>query len=408
MLHDSIWRHRDLRIMLPARAVSAFGDDLALLVLTLRVYSDGRGPWSITLLLLCATVPVVALAPVAGRLVDSVPFRRLAIATGLWQAACCAGLALVHPLWGVYALVVALQAGQVVSNPVWQSLVPSIVQPEEIGRAVGLGQALSTVAAVAAPVTAGLLVGTLGFGAPFVIDALTFVMLAVAASAIRATRVRPADAVDAPATEPAEAFSIWKDALLRPLIVGVCALVLVGEVSNVVEVFLLRGTLGASTIVFGLVAAALAAGVVVGSVLAGRHVPDSTRAPRVGLAALAIGVLLALAGLAPAIWVFAAAWAFLGVANGFANVDASTLALSRTPESHRGRVMASVNGLVRGSSLVAMLLGGVAGSLLGPRTTFVAAGSLMALVAVVLYRRLTTTPSAARGQTAAAPSSPPT
>ena len=36
--------------------------------------------------------------------------------------------------------------------------------------------------------------------------------------------------------------------------------------------------------------------------------------------------------------------------------------------------MASVNGVVRGSSLVAMLLGGVAGSLLGPRRTFVVAG----------------------------------
>jgi len=36
MLHDylSIWRHRDLRLMIPARAISAFGDDMALLVLT--------------------------------------------------------------------------------------------------------------------------------------------------------------------------------------------------------------------------------------------------------------------------------------------------------------------------------------------------------------------------------------
>ena len=109
-------------MMLPARAISPFGDDLALLVLMLRVYADGRGPWSITLLLLCATHPGGRARPVAGRLVDSVPFRSLAIAAGLWQAACCVALALVDPLWGVYALVVALQAGQVVSNPVWQAL----------------------------------------------------------------------------------------------------------------------------------------------------------------------------------------------------------------------------------------------------------------------------------------------
>ena len=177
--------------------------------------------------------------------------------------------------------------------------------------------------------------------------------------------------------------------------------------TNVVEVFLVRGTLGAGTLAFGLVGAALAVGVVVGSILAGRNVPDSTRGPRTALAALALGLTILIAGLAPGIWIFAGAWALLGVANGFANVDASTLLLNRSPESHRGRVLAVVNGAVRGSSLVAMLLGGLAGSLLGPRWTFAIAGAGMAVVAVVLYRRLTTTPSADSAQTAAVPSAPP-
>ena len=88
----------------------------------------------------------------------------------------------------MYALVVLLQCGQVVSNPVWQAMVPSIVGPDEVGRVMGAGQALNTLAAVAAPATAGLLVGTIGYGAPFVVDAATFACLAVAATAISATR----------------------------------------------------------------------------------------------------------------------------------------------------------------------------------------------------------------------------
>src|SRR3954453_20087127 len=140
MLHDSsIWRHRDRRIMLPARAVSQFGDDLVLIVLMLRVFASGHGPWSVTGLLLCATLPVVLLAPVAGRLVGATPFRPLAVAVGLWQAGCCAGLAVVDPLWGVYALVVLLQAGQALSNPVWQAMVPSIADTGEIRRAMAAG-----------------------------------------------------------------------------------------------------------------------------------------------------------------------------------------------------------------------------------------------------------------------------
>lgn len=408
MLHDylSIWRHRDLRLMIPARAISAFGDDMALLVLTLRVYADGSGPWSITILLLCATVPTVVLAPLAGRLVDTIPFRTLATAAGAWQAACCVALAFAGPLWLVYALVVALQLGQVVANPAWVALVPEIAEPDELGRAIGASQSLSTIAAVAAPAVAGVLAGGFGYGAPLLIDAATFAGLAAAAWAIRATRRRPAAAdIEAAAPEPA-AYSLRGDALLWPLLLGICALVLVGESTNVVEVFLVRGTLGAGTVVFGLVAAILALGVVAGSVFAGRSVPDGVRAMRIAVAALGLAVALSLAGLAPGVWAFAAAWAFVGVGNGIANVDASTLMLSRTPDFCRGRVLATVNAMVRGSSLAAMLLGGLGGTLLGPRTTFVVAGGLMAVAAVVLLIRLTRTLSAGSARSAAIPSAP--
>jgi MFS family permease len=406
MLHDSIWRHRDLRLMIPARAISAFGDDMALLVLTLRVYGEGRGPWSITILLVCATVPIVVLAPVAGRLVDSVPFRTLATVAAAWQAGCCVALALVDPLWAVYALVVALQVGQVGAGPAWSALVPEIAEPDEVGSAVGASQSLSTVAAVAAPAVAGVLVGVSGFAAPLLIDAATFVGLGAAALAIRATRrhTRPSAVSEETA---AETFSLRRDALLWPLLLGICALVLVGEVTNVVEVFLLRGTLGAGNVAFGLVAAALAAGVVVGSVFAGRAVPDNVRAVRTAVAALVLALTLGVAGLAPAVWIFAAAWAFLGVSNGVANVDASTLMLGRIPDFCRGRVLATVNAMVRGSSLVAMVLGGLAGTLLGPRETFVVAGALMAIVAVALLVRLTRTVSADSSRSGAAPSGPP-
>ena len=402
----SIWRHRDLRLMIPARAISSFGDDMALLVLVLRVYSDGRGPWSITILLLCATIPVVVLAPLAGRLVDSMPFRTLATGTALWQAACCVALAFAGPLWMVFALVIALQVGHVVANPAWQALLPEIAEGEELGRAVGASQSLTTIAAVAAPAVAGVLVGVFGYGAPLLVDAATFVALVAAALAIRATRsLDHGNGAEAPSAT--ETYSLRKDALLWPLLLGLCALVLVGEASNVVEVFLLRGTLGAGNVTFGLVAAALAVGVVVGSVLAGRNAPDHVRARRVAFAALVLAITLCLAGLAPMIWIFAAAWAVLGVSNGYANVDATTLLLGRTPDFCRGRVLATVNAMIRGSALVAMVLGGLAGTLLGPRETFVLAGGLMAVVAVGLLVRFTRMPSSGSLQTAAVPSGPP-
>jgi MFS family permease len=373
--------------MLPARALSAFGDDIALLVLTLRVYDEGRGPWSITALLVCAALPVVVLAPLAGRLVDAVPFRTLAATTALWQAACCAALAFAAPLWSTYLLVLLLQAGHVVANPTWQALVPSIAGPAEVGRAVSASQAMNTAAGVAAPATAGLTVGALGYGAPLLLDAATFLVLALAGIAIRATRGGGSRDAE-PELVSGTSFSLRSDTLLWPLVAGLCVLVLVGEVTNVVEVFLLRGTLGASPAAFGLVSAGLAGGLVVGSLVAGRPASDSSRARRAILAAPTLALTIVVAGLAPTLWVFAAAWAALGVSNGVVNVDVGTVLLNRTPDVSRGRVLSRVNALIRGSSLGAMALGGALGTVLGPRGTFVAAGALMAIVAAALLVRL--------------------
>jgi MFS family permease len=390
MLHGfsnrSIRRRRDLRLMLPASAVSAFGDEMALIALTLRVYADGRDPWSISALLLCAAAPIALLAPLAGRLVDALPFRRLAIAAAGWQAGCCVVLALATPLWSTYLLVLALQAGQVVAGPAWQALLPTVAG-EETGRALGASQALNTLARVAAPAAAGIAVGTVGAEAPLLVDALTFLALAAAAGTIRASRGGAAPETGAEAVVAGRDFSLRGDRLLWPWIVGLCVLVVAGQTTNVVEVFLVRGPLGAGPTAYGLVAALLAAALVAGSMLAGRPATDGVRARRTLAAALALAVALVVGGLAPSLWIFAPAWAFLGVANGIVNTDAGTLVLNRTPERCRGRVLAHVNGLVNSASLVALSLGGLAGNVLGPRLTFVVAGALLVATAAVLLGR---------------------
>src|SRR5579862_2420527 len=386
VLQRSVWRHRDLRLMLSAQAVSAFGDDLALIVLMLRVFSHGLGPWSITGLLLCAAVPVAFLAPVAGRLVDSVPFRTLAPAAAAWQAACCAALAFAAPVWSTYALVLALQIGQVVAGPTWQALLPAVVEPEELGRAVSISQASTRLAAIAAPAAAGLAVGTVGYAPPLLVDAATFVVLAIAALCVRTSRVPDASGEEGAGSSAP--FALRSDSLLWPLVVGICALVLVGGVTNVVEVFLIRGSLGASATVFGVLTGLFAAALVAGALVAGKGAADPTRALRASGAALVIALALVGGGLAPTVWAFAVAWAVLGIANGSLNADVSTLLLKRVPDAFRGRILARVNSMVRSAEMCALAVGGAAGSLLGPRATFVAGGALMAALAAALLARL--------------------
>jgi MFS family permease len=117
-----------------------------------------------------------------------------------------------------------------------------------------------------------------------------------------------------------------------------------------------------------------AAGIVVGSVVVGRTVSDGSRARRTSVATIVLALALVGGGLAPTLWVFAAAMAVIGVTDGIVNAATSTVLLHRTPDSSRGRVLARVNAMIRGSSLGAMALGGAAGSLLGPRAALPAPG----------------------------------
>lgn len=386
LISAAVWRHRDLRLMLPGRAISAFGDEMALIALLLRVYAHGAGPWSITGLLLCFAAPVALFGTPAGRLVDALPFRRLAIGSAVWQAGCCAGLALATPLWSTYLLVATLQVGAVVAGPTWQALVPEIAERDELGAVVGVSQALTRTASVAAPAVAGLTAGALGYAIPLWVDAGTFVALTVAAALIRATRTSHRDESTDEGSE--RSYALRSDPLLWPLLVGLCVLILVGELTNVVEVFLVRGTLGASSFTFGLIAAVLGGAIVLGATYAGRAAPDALRASRAVVAALGLGLALTLGGLAPTLWLFVCAWVLVGLANGCVNVDVSTLLLRRTPGFCRGRVLARVNAMARGSTVGALAFGGAAGSLLGARETFVGSGALLALLSIVLLVRI--------------------
>jgi MFS family permease len=74
----------------------------------------------------------------------------------------------------------------------------------------------------------------------------------------------------------------------------------------------------------------------------------------------------------------------IGVGSGMLNAATGALVVTRSAEAVRGRVIAALNGTVRSFSILAMLLGGLAGALLGPRGTFVTCGVACAVAAAVV------------------------
>jgi MFS family permease len=378
---------RDLLLVVSAKAVSLFGDEVAAVALVLRLQAHGAGPAAVAALLTAGMLPLVLLAGVVGRLVDTVDSRRLLVVSGLLQAGVCTVLATVNSTAAVLGLVAVLGAGQAVNGATWQSLLPAIAGPDDLPRALGLAQAGTTVAGIAAPAAGGVLVGQYGSHLPLLVDAATFLAVTVAGVLLSAQRQVGGAGEGAPSPRGALRI-IRSDPLLRLLIALLALFVLVGSMVNVIEVFLIRETLHASSTWYGVVGAALGVGLLTGALLGGR-VRGTTSLSRmfVGSAALLATGLVAV-GLSPTVgWVLPAAYA-LGLGNGMLNVALGSLVMGRAAAGERGRVAALMSGVASGTQLAAFVVAAALAIALTPREIFVIAGTGALAVTALLGRGL--------------------
>lgn len=379
VLHRSVWRHRDVRLIVPARALSVFGDGLLSVVLLLRVYDSGVGPWGITGLLVCEGLPLILLIGVAGRVADRHDSRLILSLALTGQVLGCLALAGADDLPATYALTLLVQTGQAVSSPTWAALVPRVVGDEALGRVVALQQGLNlALVPVGAALGSVLYAGTSARPA-ILIDAGTFALLLAGSLAVRTRRGGSADqtAAGAEARSGAGGLSVLRaDRLVWPLLVTALAMVLAAGGTNVLDVFLIRDDLGMSAGWYGVTEVVFTVGAVVGSVCSARVGSDRARArgALAGFLAIALGVLGF--GLAPTYWLVLVLCLEIGAALGLMSACFGTLFTTRTPDEFRGRVSATVNGLMQATNVSSLVVFGAIGASLGVRRTYLVAGVL--------------------------------
>jgi MFS family permease len=373
---------RDVPFVVVAKSLSWLGDLVAEVALVLRLQAHGSGASAVAALLIANALPIVLLSGVVGRLVDRFDNQRLLVTSSLGQAAVCAVLADVTGTPTLLALVAVLGAGQAVNAACWQATLATIADGDALTRAIGHTQAGRTVAGIAAPALSGLLVGAYGARVPLLLDAAAYVLVTCIALLITARRVV---APGADGVRPRAGVAIVRaDGVLRPLFILIGLFVLLGSMVNVVEVFLVRETLHASTTWYGIVGAALSVGMLGGALGGGRLRGAPTLARGFVGSALLLALGLVAVGFAPSVeWVLPGI-ALVGATNGVLNVTLASLAMSRTAADERGRVSALLSGTASGMQILAFAAGGGLAAVLAPRTVFVAAGALGLLVPLAL------------------------
>lgn len=138
-----------------------------------------QSPLPVALLSTCVTLPALALTLPAGVLADRVDRRRLLIVAQGWLAFVALGLA----AWtwagraSPTALLIAsaaLGVGSALTTPPWQSLLPDMVPRAQTGEAVTLNAVAFNLARAVGPALGGLVIGALGAGTAFFMNAVSF------------------------------------------------------------------------------------------------------------------------------------------------------------------------------------------------------------------------------------------
>jgi MFS family permease len=377
-------RERDVAIVVGAVGVSAAGDFVLWIALTLHLQETTGSGMAIAALLICLWAPIVLLAPVAGLAVDRFETRRVLVLASIGQLAAGTALALVlDSTAATLALAAVLGVGFAFSQPAEFALVPVIAGTGRTAAVNGYVEAARYAGAMLGPVLGGALFALAGAQAAVLVNAATFGAVALGALALR-TRRPPTPHEDRRGERIRDGLTVlFRDRELGLVVTVVFASLLIMTASVAAEVFFLTEDLGVSDLVYGLVFACWTGAMVLGSLVVARRVPGRHLAVGVLAATAVQGAGLGLPVVWLVAWFCALMWAVGGAAHGTKNVLVRTLIQERVDSRLHGRAFAAYNGLRNGAELVALAAGGLLVAALGGRATLAVAGAASSLAGVV-------------------------
>ncbi|MFJ9894127.1 MFS transporter [Streptomyces sp. NPDC091280] len=386
---------RDVYLLAGMRGLSFAGDIAAETAIALQLQSKGAGSYAVMALLLAATVPPVVLSPLTGRVADRFDSRTLMVTVGSLQALICVAMTIWTSPAVLIALSAVLSAGLAFTHPVFGALPSAIVGKDNVPRASSISQTWAMAGMVAAPGVAGFLIGRFGVTVPLLIDALSFAAVVAGGLLIR-TRLhkgRGAEAATADSTDSTDGtdtdrpapYKVTGDRFLTAVLILSGAVMAAASIINVLIVFYVRETFGASEETFGLIMSAWMLGLIPGGMLVRRVKRFSHEAILIGTF-LCIGVAILGTGLAPGVWWILPFYVLGGIGNGAQATVTHILLNIRVPESHRGRAFAALGAVSNTGPAIGYLIGGAILSFTTARHGFLAAGAF-AMIALAVFAR---------------------
>jgi MFS family permease len=344
-----------------------------------QIYELTNNPFDLGLVGLVQFVPIVVLSLLIGQIADHYDRRAVAracqIAKGLAAAALAIGTA---GGWlgrdAILAVLFVSGVARAFETPTMHTLVPGLVPPELLPRAIAASATATQTAIICGPAIGGLIY-FLGATAVYATCAAIFFAASVLISLIE-LRIKPSEKKPVSLETLLAGFSYIRG---RPILLGALLLdlfaVLLGGVTALLPIFardiLQAGQAG--PLVLGLLRSAPAVGALAISVVLARYSLDRNVGRILFASVAAYGVSVVIFALSGSLILSLVVLTIYGAADAISVVIRHSLVQTRTPNDMLGRVMA-INSMFTGTSgtlgefragAVAASFGAVASALIG-------------------------------------------
>ena len=184
-------RIRDFKLLWTGLVVSLIGDGMFLIALAWQVYELSNSPSALAIVGVSMSVSHVLFLLVGGVITDRLDRRIVMIGADVVRGTAVATLGVLTlsgniELWHIVALAAVYGAGNAFFGPAFDAIVPDVVPPDQLTQANAMDQLVRPAAwHMAGPAIGGVVVGVLGAGAAFLIDAGTFAVSIWALSLIK-------------------------------------------------------------------------------------------------------------------------------------------------------------------------------------------------------------------------------
>jgi MFS family permease len=272
-----VLRHRDFRFLWLAQSSSVIGDRIVTVALALFVIDLTGSATDLGLVFAAQSLPLVAFLLIGGVWADRLPRHRVMIVTDLVRFALHGLLAVLIftgsvEIWQLVAIEMMFGTAEAFFRPAATGLLPQTVPDAQLQQASAVIGLFENVAEFAGPALATALVLGAGAGSAFALDAATFLLSAAFLARVRPrSRAAPVQPTGAPERE-----TFWKgiregthEVRARAWVWGTLAAFCVALFTGLAPWFVLGPVVARQQYghigIYGLVAAALGIGTIIGS-----------------------------------------------------------------------------------------------------------------------------------------------